>query len=98
MQDWLTLYEEQQTTIHESSQSWWDDEAPIDKADVGVIAGLLENLARELDLLQGVDTFWPPSEIEPYAEKVNESVKELADSYSDDQVQFAIDYLSGKYA
>lgn len=99
MQDWLTLYEEWQTHIQDSPQSWWDEEAPIDKTDVSVIAGLLSDLGKDLDLLQGVDTgSWAPSEIESYVDKAHKSAKELADSYDDDQVQFAIDYLNGKYA
>lgn len=98
-QDWIALYEEWQAHIQDSPQSWWDEEAPLDKTDVGVVADLLDNLEKDLGLVQGVDTVdWAPSEIESYVNKANKSAKELVDSYDDDQIQFAIDYLNGKYA
>lgn len=99
MRDWLTLYEEQQTAIDDSPQSWWDEEAPIDKTDVEVIAGMLDHLEKRLNLLQEVEPYyWPISEIEDLTEDANKAAKKLADSYDDDQVSFAMDYLEGKYA
>lgn len=99
MKDWLSLYEEWRAHIQDSPQSWWDEEAPIDKTDVGVIVDLLDDLEKDLNLMQGVDTVgWEPSEIESYVNKLNKSAKELVDSYADNQIQFAIDYLNGKYA
>lgn len=99
MQDWLALYEDWKATIHDSPQSWWDEEAPLDKTDVGVIAGMLDDLEKELNFLQGVGPEdYAPSEIESYTEDANKAAKKLADSYDDDQVSFAMDYLEGKYA
>lgn len=99
MRYWLTLYEEWQTHIQDSPQSWWDEEALIDKTDVGVIAGMLDDLEKELNFLQGVEPYdWAISEIEDLTEDANKAAKKLADSYDDDQVSFAMDYLNGKYA
>lgn len=99
MQDWLALYEDWKAHIHDSPQSWWDEEAPLDKTDVGVVVDLLDDLEKDLGLVQGVDTVgWAPSEIEWYVHKLNKSAKELVSSYDDDQIQFVRDYLNGKYA
>ena len=98
-QGWVEKFEEQRDAIENSPQSWWDEEAPLDKTDVGVVVDLLDDLEKDLGLVQGVDTVgWAPSEIEWYVHKLNKSAKELVGSYDDDQIQFVRDYLNGKYA
>lgn len=97
-QGWVEKFEEQRDAIENSPQSWWDNEAPIDKTDVGVIAAFLRDLQQEIVDFRDADMRdWSPSEIESHSKSIYKLVRLLADTYSDDQVQFAMNVLDGKY-
>lgn len=97
-QGWVEKYHEQQDALDELPQSWWDDEAPIDKSDVGVIAAFLRDLQQDIVDFRDADVRdWSPGEIAEVSGSIYRQAALLADNYSDNQVRFAIDVLDGKH-
>lgn len=97
MTNWAELYEERRPEI-DKNLTWWDDETPISESDLQEIAYSLHDLQREMS--EYVDSELKETEPEMVAactRDMNKVARRLVDRYTEDQIAFAIDYLTGKY-
>lgn len=95
--DWLGLYEEQHQKIWDNF-AWWEAESPIGEHDLQEIADGLHDLQKEMQDYNAEDLDESePDLVERYTRDMNKAARVVVDSYTPNQIKFAIDFLTGKY-